>query len=229
MEEQSTQILEIQKIDIATSAMKSAVGILPIVGPFLVELVGLIIPNQRFDRIVKYASQLEEKLHDVDRKTLKFALQNENFTDLMEESIRQAARSLSDERREYLAAIIKNSLTTDSIAFNESKHILRILGEINDIEVIWLRFYLNPVISGDEDFRKKHMAIIEPIDVYMGAPQSIVDKSTLRESYKEHLVQLGLLSKIFEIDRLTRIPTQKMQGYQITSLGKMVLRQIDLF
>jgi len=236
MDEETNPTLENQGVDIAISAMKSALGILPIVGPLMCELVGYTIPNQRFDRLVKFSTQLEKKMEEIDNSVLKLALQNENFTDLMEESLRQAASSLSDERREYIASIISNSLTSDDIEFIESKHILRILGEINDIEVIWLRFYLSNLLNGDNEFRQKHEKIITPQKAYIGASQNTLNKSTLQKSYKEHLVQIGLLKHIYKTKKfddntefaVLERGSQKLDYYEITSLGKMVLRQINL-
>lgn len=242
LDEKISPKLEIQTVDIAVSAMKSALSLLPTVGPFMSELVGTIIPNQRFDRLVKYSIQLEKKTEKIDSTLLKLALQNENFTELMEESLRQAARSLSDERRSYLASIIKNSLNSNDVDFIESKHLLKILGEINDIEVILLRFFLYPIVNGDHEFREKHKIILEPIDT-LGNPQWMINsepkvpidfQGTLYKSYLEHLVQLGLLARRYDIDMKTHSPRydsfsrgQKLHGYDITNLGILLIHHID--
>lgn len=238
MEEKTDPSLEVQTVDIAVSAMKSALGILPTVGPLMGEIVGYTIPNQRFDRLVKYFAQLEKKVGKIDNSILKLALQDENFTDLMEESLRQAARSLSDERREYIASIIANSLTSDKIDFIESKHILKILGEINDIEIIWLRFYFCPLLGADNEFRQKHEKIINYERAHIKSSQNILDKEALQENYQMHLAQQGLLKPEYDsfkfnqsielpmMDPFTNAP--KIINYEITSLGKLLLRQIDL-
>ncbi|MGA9086861.1 MAG: hypothetical protein ACLQMU_02700 [Methanoregula sp.] len=234
--------LEIQTVDIVASAMKSALSLLPTMGPLMSELVGTIIPNQRFDRLVKYSIQLEKKTEKIDSALLKLALQNENFTELMEESLRQSARSLSDERRSYLASIIKNSLISDDVDFIESKHLLKILGEVNDIEIILLRFFLYPIVNGDREFREKHKKILEPIDT-LGNPQWMIDsepkvpmdfQGTLYKSYLEHLVQLGLLARRYDIDMKTNSQIydtfsrgQKLSGYDITNLGILLIYHID--
>ena len=127
----------------------------------------------------------------------------------------RSARSLSDERREYIASLIASSLSQQDIEYIESKHLLRILGELNDIEVIWLRFYLEPTMSGDEEFRDKHENILTPIMATLSDPPSVVDKEALQESYKGHLSQLGLLEP-------------QHNDYQITPLGQLLLRQIGL-
>lgn len=207
--------LENQRTDYVTSAAKAALGAVPFVGSLLVELAGVVIPNQRIDRIVKFATALEQRLSKIEQDFIKSQLQDEAFADLLEEGLRQAARSLSDERREYIASLISNSLSSGDIEYQESKHLLRILDELNDIEVIWLRFHIDPRRQGDEDFRSKHSDILKPITRVLNAPQAVRDKGTLQDSYKEHLTRLGLLER-------------ENKSYKLTYFGRLLLREIGL-
>lgn len=234
-EPEANTSLAVQKEDYVASAAKAALGAIPFVGSLLVEIAGVVIPNQRIDRITKFAKALESRLDDLEREFVASQLKDEGFTDLVEEGLRQAARSLSDERREYIAAIIANSLTSEDIDYHESKHLLRILGEINDVEVIWLRFYLVPTMGGDEDFRGRHKEILEPVPAYLGSSQDVLDKAALQDSYKEHLAQLGLLERRYRTDMRTKQPdydtftgAQKLRGYRITPLGRLLLREMGL-
>jgi hypothetical protein len=211
----NTKSLAVQTADYIASAVKAALGAVPFAGSLLVELAGTVIPNQRIDRIVKYAEALETRLSKVEREFIQEQLKDETFTDLMEEGLRQAARSLTDERRQYISSLISNSLSSDEIEYHESKHLLKILEELNDVEIIWLRFYLNPTMGGDDEFRDKHKDILKPVTRVMGAPQSVRDKGTLQDSYKEHLVRLGLLEKADK-------------KYSLASLGRLMLREIGL-
>jgi hypothetical protein len=229
--------------DYVALAAKAFLGAAPFVGSLLGEIAGTVIPNQRLERIVKFAKILEEKLASLEKETIKAKLTNENFTDLMEEGLKQAAISLTDERRKYIASVIKNGLNPDGIEFVESKHLLKILGEINDIEVIWLRYYIVPTIGGDTEYRNKHAAVLDRVPVCISSSKTQLDKSefekqldksTLQESYKKHLVQLGLLENRYETDTRTRQPKfdsstggLKTQGYHITGLGKLLLKQIE--
>ena len=162
--------LSSKKSDYVATAAKAALGAVPFVGSLLAEVAGNVIPNQRVDRIVKFAEALQNRIAALEEEFVKSQITNENFTDLIEEGIRQAARSLSDERREYISSIIANSLTSKDIEFVESKHLMRILGEINDIEIVWLRFFLVPTMGGDEEFRTRHKSIITPVLDFMGSP-----------------------------------------------------------
>lgn len=227
--------LKAETIDYVTSAVKAIVGAVPFAGSLLAEVAGRIIPNQRIERLTKYAQDLERHLSKLDQDFVRVQLSNENFTDLFEESIRQAARSVSDERRQYLASVVANGLSSKDIEFFESKHLLRILGEINDAEVIILRSYLIETIGGDEEFREKHKEILMPEPAYIGADQKVLDKNALHKSYKEHLTSLGLLERQYQTDIRTKEMVidsftggPKLQGYRITALGRLLLRQIGL-
>ena len=227
--------LKTQRSDFVISAIKAGLGVIPFAGSLLAEVVGTVIPNQRIDRIVKFAEELEKRLLKLDEAFVRNQFTNENFTDLVEEGIRQAARSLTDERRQYIASIITNGLSSEVIEFFESKHILKILDEINDIEVIILRSHLVETINGDVEFRERHKDIIYPKPTYLGSSQEVINKNTLHTSYNEHLTSLGLLQQKYEvdtrtdelvIDTLSRAP--KVDGYQITSMGRLLLAHIDL-
>jgi hypothetical protein len=218
--------------DYVASAVKAIVGGVPFAGSLLAEIAGSIIPNQRIDRLVRFARELEERLNSVDQAAVRAHLADENFTDLMEEGLRQAARSTTDDRRRHIANVIAGSLASEDISFVESKHILRLLGEINDIEVIWLRFYLNQAMQGDEEFRSKHDQVLAPVMAPMGSPQAEIDKDTLQQSYKEHLEQLGLLQARYRVDTKTKLPEFDRNGrpmvgsYELTRLGRLLLLQL---
>lgn len=221
--------------DYVALAAKGALGTVPFVGSLLAELAGTVIPEQRIDRIVKFAQALEKKLLNLEEEFIRSQITNEQFTDLIEESLRQSARSLTDDRRNYIAAVVANSLSFRDIEYIESKHLLRILGEINDIEVIWLRRHANTFMKGDDEFREKHKNVLEiAVTTFVSSPEE-VKKKVLQESYKEHLVQLGLLKRRYKVDTKTKAlkydtstNTPQISGYVITPLGKLLLQQIDL-
>ena len=125
-------------------------------------------------------------------------------------------------------------MSSQDIEYIESKHLLRILGEINDIEVVWLKFYVDPTITSANKFRERHGNLLRPLATSMSSSQEEFDKESLQKSYKEHLTQLGLLEHRYKVDSKTKSPlytstgTPEVSGYKITSLGKLLLRQIGL-
>lgn len=216
-------------------AAKGVLGMVPVVGSLIAELAGSIIPNQRIDRIAKFSIELERRLSRLDQLVIRKQLTDERFTDLMEEGVRQSIHALSDERRQYLSAILANGISSDAISHSETKHLLRILGEINDAEVIWLRAHKLQTISESKPFREIHNEVLQPVMAFIGSDQAIKDKKAIQESFKIHLANLGLLERLFDFDIRTKLPrfdssgAQKTRGYKITALGNLLLRQIDLW
>ena len=221
--------------DLAVATGRAAANLVPVVGPFLAEVIGSTIPKQRMDRVAKFATELEGRLDSFERDLMETQLSNEEFAVLLEEGLRQAAGSTSDERRSYIASLIVNGLTSEQIEYAESRYLLRILGEVNDIEVIWLRFYRVPTIGGDSTFREKHKEVLQLGIPNLRSTPDERNKYALRESYKEHLAQLGLLQPRYRTDMQTRTPefnsitgAMEVSGYRLTSLGRLLLREVGL-
>ena len=227
--------LDSRLVDYSTALVRGAAGLIPLVGPLLAEVIGVKIPGQHADRIAKFARVLDHRLKAVEKSLLEQKLKNADFTDLIEEGFRQAARSLSDERRSYIVNLIASGLASDDIDNSESKHLLRILGEINDIEVVWLRFYRERSFGGDEAFRKTHEEVLKPVAATYVDSQEVLNKATLQKSYKEHLARLGLLESRYRTDSRTGLPefdrasgSMKESGYGLSALGRLLLDEVGL-
>lgn len=235
MAKENADSLNPQTTDHTVSVIKSIAGAAPIIGPSLCELVGTLIPNQRIDRIVKFVKILDQKVSNLESERIREKLANEECADLFEETVRQAISSTSDERRQYLASILANSLSEKSIIYTESKHLLKILSEINDIEVIWLRYYAHACLTGDNEFRDKHTDVLTEKHAFVNASQEDSDKAALQKSYKEHLARLNLIHPVHRTDFETNLPiyddhtgNPKIDRYEITPLGDLLLRHMDL-
>ena len=230
-----SKALDTRSADYVATALRAVMGSVPIVGPLFGELAGVVVPNQRMERIAKFAEKLDRRLRVLEAADdITDRLGNEHFADLLEEGIRQAARSLSDDRRQYLAALVVNSLTTQDIEYSESRHLLRMLNELSDVEIIWLRFYLDRTW----EFSERHQNALAPPQASMASPRNERDKAArktaLQDSYKEHLCLLGLVERRYRVDMRSRQPkfdedgVQEVDGYSITTLGHLLLRQIGL-
>ena len=228
-------IVSSNKSDLIASVGKSVVGAVPFVGPLLSELVDSLIPNQRVDRLTKYVTELERRLSNTEEQNLRLKVQNEEYLTLIEDGYIYASRAITDERRFYIASIVARGLTHEEVDVNSSKYLLRLLSELNDTEVIWLRFHLDPTIGGDRDFREKHANVLEPARAYIGAPVSELNKSALQDSYKDHLERLGLIRSHIRIDHETGMPNfdsisgkPEVSYRDITQLGRMLLHQVGI-
>jgi hypothetical protein len=230
----SSEIVKAQAVDYLASGAKAALSAIPFAGSLLAEVAGSIIPNQRVDRIADYAAKLEERITGLEEDRILKELHDEEFTDLIEESLRQASRAVSEDRREYLASLVASSLSTEAIKHAEAKHLMGILGELNDVEILWLRYYLVPTIGGDEEFRELHKDVFEPVSATTSSSPAELDNHALRQSYREHLVRLGLVREhlrkgkdgLPEFDKMTGQP--KVSYWQVSQLGRILLRSIGM-
>ena len=103
--------------DYFATAPRVVTGSVPIVGPLFSELASTVVPNQRMERITKSAEALDCRLRVLEAADgITDRLGNEHFSDLLEEGIRLAVRSLTDDRHQYLATLVVNGLTMQDTA-----------------------------------------------------------------------------------------------------------------
>ena len=225
--------LEVKRNDRIASALKATLGAIPYLGPLAAEIVGNLIPNQRVERIVSFVRTLEAKIDPEERAKVEAKMLEEKSIDLMEDGFLQAARALSEERIEYIAALVKNGLTDRDAEHIAYKKLLSILAELNDIEVLILISYSGGIMQ-QQDFRRKHQGIVTEPLVHLGSSQEEVDKHAIYEAHKVNLAHLGLLKIRFQRPRRGESPEfdeqtgmMKSSGYDITDLGRLLLRSID--
>lgn len=221
------------KNDIGVAFLKSLAVFIPGWGQFIGEVIGELIPNQRIDRITNYLKELEIRFSNIQEEVLNKLKEDVNFIELIEESFYQASRAVTNERIQYIAEIVTNGIKDETIEFQESKYLLKLLQELNDIEIIWLRYYLFP--GGDDDFQEKHPNILNKISTYSGVSEETYNKAALQESYIEHLKRLKLIKSEIRIDKKTGIPAFDSHGNiqvsytYLSELGGLLLKQIGLY
>ena len=223
--------MDINENDIAAIIGKVSLSVIPCVGPLVAEIIGNVIPNQRIDRIFSLLKALESKIDEKERAKVEKRMLEEKSIDLMEDGFMQAARALSEKRIEYIASLLKNSLTNEDVEHIAYKRLLSLLGELNDIEVLILKAYSMPGGKHGE-FWSKHN--LNKPSVHLGSSQEEVDKNAIHETYFTNLTRLGLLRIRFRKPKRGELPEfdektgmVKSQGYNITSLGRLLLRSID--
>lgn len=218
--------------DHAVVASKALLGMVPFAGSILAELAAIAIPNQRLDRVVKFAAELDRRLAGIESNAAKKKWQDDRFLELAEEVVRQAARATSDQRRDYLATLLSTEMSREQIDEHDSRHLLRILGELNDVEVVWLRHYGGNSFRRHHEFQDTHREILEPkVVADYPSDDARMAASALKESYLSHLVQLGLMEDQFSVNA-NGVPEMEWGGRkfrvrrEITHLGAMLLELI---
>lgn len=213
--------------DWAALLTQGGIGAVPVVGGIIGEVINEFIPNQRQDRIVKLIVLLSEKLHEQDIEIVRLKLHDPYHIDMFEDACFQAIRALSDERLNYIANALKNSITNDQLEITHRKTLLWLLGQINDIEVILLFFYQKLSEGIQKEYAEKHKDVIYVPPVAIGSTPEEYQRAAIHDSYKDHLVQLGLLGERYPFLRDGETPKfdaihGKFKGghLEITPLGR---------
>ena len=224
-----------EKTDIITIISKGALGAIPFVGPLAAEIIGATIPNQRIDRIESYLKILELKIPENDKKLIEEKMKRPESVDLLEDSFIQVSRALSEERKDYIASLMKNSLTNENLEYLEYKKLLSILGELNDFEIIILNSYsLRRGTPEYTEFMDLHEDILMAPSICIGSSREEIEKATMFKTHKIHLVKLGLLEPKFKKPKKGEFPEFdektgmiKYSRYSLSHLGRLLLRTID--
>ena len=209
--------IDTNKSDVVASLLKGYLGGLPVLGPPIVEIIGNLIPNQRIDRIASLLKTLESKIDPEEKAKVEAKMLEEKSIDLLEDGFLQAARALSEEHIDYIASLLKNSLTDEDLEQSAYKRLLFLLGEINDVEMIILMAYSMHGVE-QQDFWEKHQDILIGEPLMFPTSRKKVDQDAIHKTYEANLVRLDLL------ESKTQGPSQ---SYEITSLGRLLLRSID--
>lgn len=221
--------LDRKKTDIITQlGAKGIVGAFPFVGPLVAEVMDVLIPNQRVDRIVAFLQALDKKVTHIELDILNRELTKPEGTDLFEDCLHHASRAFSEGRQEQIAALFKNSLTDQELEHIHYKKLLSILGELSDLEILLLKYHSHTTIPDQNRFWDDHKAALEYAIATMGTPrdevQPMIDKEAIHGSYSTALINKGLV----EAQYASR-PSGNSEpvSYNVTHLGNLLLRSID--
>jgi len=228
--------------------LKTGANLVPFVGGSLAEIIGQLIPGQRIDRIQKYIEILDQSIKRLPEDVVKELLKNELFISLVEDSIYQASRALTDDRRKYIVAIVEHGMTGDEPKINDSKYLLNLLSELNDNEIVWLLYSRERTIEKKQKFTQKYSNILQKEVVTLGSDTEVRRKVAIQDSYTEHLERLGLIKHHLEMQKVVpesagsrslasrdvNVPNYdnfgklKVSYSETTTLGNMLLEYIGL-
>lgn len=204
------------------SVLRGVLGAIPTVGPLLAEVTCSLIPQQKLDRMSAFVQRLDAlaKENSARISVLEERFRTEEGLDLLEESMTQAVRAVSDFRRVLLAQFIFTALTQNEMKYGESKKLLNLFRELTDQEVLILCYYVeDPYITPSQRhsrLRKEHPELFKLYTSVLGNSQEEIDQGALQKSYYNTLIRLGLLEEYGT-------------PYSTTELGKLMLRYMDVF
>jgi hypothetical protein len=213
---------------------KGALGAIPVAGSLIAEVAGLILPNQRLDRLEAYVRKLDERLRELSKEDLIARMEDRERLDLFEEGGVQAWRALTPERMDYIAKVVAEGIAGDDLAKIEAKRILGLLRQIDDDQIVILISYLYRY-QRDEEFYAKHERILKPVAAHMGSSREELDADAMFKLARAQLIQLGLLKNQFKKPAKGALPefdddtgTMKVSSRSVTPTGRLLLRRIGV-
>lgn len=227
--EDKEPIIQWGKTEVAlTKAMLSLVPL----GSLFSELLTEFIPMQRRSRIEKYLHALELKLEGMSKEAFAKKMADPQATDLFEEGGIQSARALSDERQHQIASVVAIGLTGDEVGTLQAKRVLKILSELDDLQILILSSKLEKNMHNDEFWEKHRKAVAGPT-LYMKASKKEIEAAAIHNAARNELKRLGLLVQRFRSVRQGEIPELdektgmlKASSVDLTALGRMLLVHI---
>lgn len=206
----------------------------PVLGPLAAGVIGLI-PERRAERMRKALLLLARKTEDVDRDLLEQRFLQPSFGDLLEEGMLQAACAFTEERIEHLSSLLAKGLRADELEEARLSRLLHLIGQINDVEVLLLASYIPRLPEDQRKFQELHSETLFRRPDLSNMPLAEIDDARFHESYRDRLVDLRLLDRTYKRPKKGELPEfdpatgqMKAQGLKLATLGRLLLRGIDL-
>ena len=222
--------LDNKAIDVIASGISAAVGMVPLAGGFLSEIVKGVIPNQRQDRIVEFIKEINIKLQGMEYSLdkLENIFENYKYGAFTYKCLRNVVNEVYSEKIEYYRNICISGLTGEEKELNRKERILNIFSDMDYFEILYLKFYYYLKWYKVEQLEqiKKELGVtsLKP-DYIMNMPRENFDQETFKQVTLNNLTKNGLLEQ--EIKNIGSHGKTKID-YKITNLGELILKEINL-
>ena len=203
----------------------------PVIGAAVASAVTSLIPDRRARRIELFAERLNERVSVIQPELPAATFDDDYNLSFFEDSIIAASRATSSERIDYIASILANGLTSKEAKRLDRKYLLSLLNEMNDVEVLLLCSKAYNTYGSGKEFWEKHNDALHFEYATLNSPQEVFDLESIRRSYEDHLVRLGVLEEQFHQSSNKPIEFDqhgKPKGgwRQLSHVGRMLLREM---
>jgi hypothetical protein len=193
--------------DTGIALLKGAVGAIPLAGGIIGEVIGEIIPQQRFQRLEVFVRYLNERFEAFDKTEALARMHDPKNIALFEDGAIQSARALTDGRRERIARIVAYGITGGEKQKIEVRRLLELFAQIDDDQIVILTSFLTRHDRNrDEAFWKRHQVILSPDRPHLNSTNDERETYAIAQMAKERLIQLGLLLPQFDKPKNGGIP-----------------------
>ena len=220
--------LEPNKIDVITSVVSTAAGYIPIAGGVISEIIRMVIPKQREDRIVKFLANIDKRLSELEITVEKSQLifKNTKYGGFTFECLRDVVNDKFEEKMVYYQNLYITGITSEEQEMLNMSNLMRLVSDMDYKEILYLKFYYYADYVDNQKIqeiqRLLNQGSIAP-NYTMDMNQKELDNETYKQITLNALVNKGLLERKVEYIGKNRREKTK---YKLTSLGRLLLRKI---
>lgn len=235
--------LRSQFSDHAATVLKATLGNLPVGGALVTELIGVIIPNLREERIVAYLAGLARKVEATGRtlEQLQAELTPEKAA-LFEDGANGAVKATTAGRIEQLVALVAQGLGAGGREAEDQRSLVRLLNDLTDTD---LRYLMNWVkrYNEDEDWRRAHGFHVEfqsqPVEFQFGPNTLTLNQPVPVGDVMDEIAEMSVQGRLESLGLLERRVIQAREGEQrrgerfeydinVSEAGMALLRKLGL-
>lgn len=212
------------KNDYAATILSATLGVVPVVGSFLSELVTQVIPNQRMDRVVNFIKGIAVELENqkIEIEELKKKIDNNyQYGAYLTRCFSNVANEMYEEKIEYYRNLCVSGLKGDEKNLIHCERLMHILCDLDFFEIQYLRYFYEPRLARTEMMND----VIEKLGfdrLYPSYTIGMDENRTREETYKQ--LTLNNLEKNGLLD--CEVDSRYRKKYKITRLGKLILKEI---
>lgn len=220
--------LEPNKTDVITSVVSTAAGYIPIAGGVISEIIRMVIPKQREDRIVKFLANIDKRLSELEITVEKLQLifKNTKYGGFTFECLRDVVNDKFEEKMVYYQNLYITGITSEEQEMLNMSNLMRLVSDMDYKEILYLKFYYYADYVDNQKIQEVQQLLnqgsIAP-NYTMDMNQKELDNETYKQITLNALVNKGLLERKVEYIGKNRREKTK---YKLTSLGRLLLRKI---
>ncbi|WP_054159718.1 hypothetical protein [Rhizobium sp. AAP43] len=217
--------------DRSVAILRSVSGSVPVLGPFLSEIITNVIPNQRMDRLERFLRLLDERLEGLEEGQKTAINGKPEAVALLEDGAMLAARAVSPERLGHIVSLVSSGLKDEDRNLLKWRRTLGILEQLDDLEVAILYAYRDPILSFRELETLRPQAL-----TYIGSDATGHEEEASWKASLNKLERLSLLSFSQKTEKglgRTHFPIYDAFGrpegsHSLSTFGRAFLRAIGL-
>lgn len=220
--------LEPNKTDVITSVVSTAASYIPIAGGAISEIIRMVIPKQREDRIANFLANIDKRLSELEItvEKLQSIFKNTKYGGFTFECLRDVVNDKFEEKMGYYQNLYITGITSEEQEMLNMSNLMRLVSDMDYKEILYLKFYYYADYVDNQKIQEIQQLLnqgsIAP-NYTMDMNQKELDNETYKQITLNALVNKGLLER--KVEYIGKNRREKIK-YKLTSLGRLLLRKI---